>query len=106
MDQKTIDTIKAFLRAIAEMKLVLISAFVFGSFARGNQKADSDIDLALVVENMNDNEKFDLQVKLILLASKFDARIEPHPFSKNDFMTLNPFVEEVKRTGIEISWWS
>jgi len=43
-----------------------------------------------------------LQVKLILLASKFDTKIEPHPISKNDFNSSNPFIAEIKRNSIEI----
>lgn len=38
----------------------------------------------------------------MLLASQVDSRIEPHPISKTDFYSNNPFVAEIKRTSIEI----
>ncbi|GAJ17906.1 unnamed protein product, partial [marine sediment metagenome] len=62
----------------------------------------SDIDLALIIDNLEDDERFDLQVKLMLIASDFDIRIEPHPISNKDFNFNNPFVAEILKTGIEI----
>ena len=78
------------------------TAYVFGSHARGNSYKDSDIDLALIFKNLNDSERFDIQVKLMLLASRIDLRIEPHPLSHADFNSENPFVVEIKRTGFEL----
>jgi predicted nucleotidyltransferase len=77
-------------------------AILFGSYARNNERQESDIDIALIFDELNDNEKFDLQVQLMLLASQIDSRIEPHPISKEDFNSNSPFVNEIKRTGIEI----
>jgi len=37
----------------------------------------------------------------MLLAAKIDSRIEPHPISHEDFNSGNPFVDEIKRTGIK-----
>jgi uncharacterized protein len=56
----------------------------------------------LIIDDLDDLEKFDLQVQLMLLASDFDSRIEPHPISKLDFYADNPFVSEIKKNGIEI----
>ena len=61
-----------------------MTAFLFGSFAKNQQGPDSDIDIALVIDNLKDSDKFDIQVQLILLASQFDSRIEPHPISGED----------------------
>lgn len=81
----------------------LITAFIFGSYANNKQRIDSDIDIALVIDNLSDNDRFDTQVKLMMLASKIDSRIEPHPISKQDLASNNPFVLEIKRTGIELN---
>jgi len=40
--------------------------------------------------------------QLLLIASKYDTRIEPHPISNKDFNSKNPFAYEIKKTGIEI----
>ena len=80
-----------------------MTAYLFGSFAINKQRPDSDIDIALIINNLKDSDKFDIQVQFMLLASKFDSRIEPHPLSKQDLISDNPFVHEIKKTGIEIT---
>lgn len=54
------------------------------------------------LDNLKDSDKFDIQVQLMLLASRFDSRIKPPPLSKQDLISDNPFVHEIKKTGIEI----
>ena len=66
------------------------------------QRPESDIDVALVIDNLADSERFDTQVRLMLLAAKIDTRIEPHPISKQDLNSNNPFAAEIRRTGIEL----
>lgn len=78
-------------------------AYLFGSCAKGNSTEDSDIDLALIFKDLDDSGRFDLQVQLMLLAAQIDSRIEPHPISRDDFNSGNPFVIEIKRTGVEVA---
>jgi len=103
MDKRTDKFIKEYVAAAAKENRGLLKAYLFGSYARKTDNAASDIDIALVIDNLKDDEKFDLQVKLILLASKFDTKIEPHPISKDDFNSSNPFIAEIRRNGIEIT---
>jgi uncharacterized protein len=102
MDKKTDSAIKQFISTVAMQTPGFVTAYLFGSFAKNNQRTDSDIDIALIIDNLKDSEKFDTQVQLMLLASQFDIRIEPHPISKQDLITGNPFVHEIRKTGIEI----
>lgn len=102
MDKKTDKSIKDFISTIANQNPNLVTAYLFGSYAKGKEKDDSDIDLALIMNHLDDTEKFDTQVQLMLIASRFDLRIEPHPFSIEDFYSSNPLAAEIKRTGIEI----
>ncbi len=80
----------------------LISAYVFGSYAKNTNTPDSDIDIALIIENLRDSERFDIQIQLMLIASQIDTRIEPHPVSKKDLNSGSPFVYEIFKNGIEI----
>ncbi|NOZ47563.1 MAG: nucleotidyltransferase domain-containing protein [Chlorobi bacterium] len=101
---KTIDiTITKYLDLIKEKYTDIESAYLFGSYAKGKSTEDSDIDLALIFKNLDDSNRFDMQVQLMLLASQIDSRIEPHPISHDDFHSSNPFVVEIKNTGVEIS---
>ena len=102
MDKKTNNTIRRFISAFAKENPNIVKAFIFGSFARNSERPESDIDIAIIIKNLNDNDKFKMQVQLMLFASNFDLRIEPHPISSEDFEINNPFVDEIKRTGIEI----
>lgn len=49
------------------------SAFLLGSFAKGTNRPDSDIDLAIVFKNVEDI--IDLQVQLMQLISDVDLLI-------------------------------
>ena len=103
MDKKTDNTIRQFILKVANQTPGFVTAYLFGSYANNSQRPDSDIDIALIIDNLNDSDKFDIQVQLMLLASKFDSRIEPHPLSSQDLISDSPFIHEIKKTGIEIS---
>ena len=101
---KNIDTaLTKYLNLIKEKFPEIESAYLFGSYAKGKSTEDSDIDLALIFTNLDDSKRFDIQVQLMLLAAKIDSRIEPHPISHEDFNSGNPFVAEIKKTGIELA---
>ncbi|MFA4852317.1 MAG: nucleotidyltransferase domain-containing protein [Bacteroidales bacterium] len=102
MDKGINIAINQYLSLIRKNHKGIEKAILFGSYAKNNERQDSDIDIALIFDKLNDDDKFDLQVQLMLLASQVDTRIEPHPISKKDFNSNNPFVIEIKRTGVEI----
>ena len=81
-------------------KYVVLQAFMFGSFAKGTNHEDSDIDIAIVVTNVSDI--IDTQIDMMKLRRKVDLRIEPHPFAMTDFNNENPVVDEILKSGIQI----
>jgi uncharacterized protein len=81
-------------------KYVIVQAFMFGSFAKGTNHEDSDIDIAIVVKNISDI--IDTQIEMMKLRRKVDLRIEPHPFMINDFTIDNPVVNEILKSGIQL----
>ncbi|OQX75494.1 MAG: hypothetical protein B6D61_10260 [Bacteroidetes bacterium 4484_249] len=97
-------TIENYLRLIRKKYDGIEKAYLFGSYAKGKSNQDSDIDLALIFKDLDDLERFDIQVQLMLMAAQIDSRIEPHPISINDFNSGNPFVAEIQKTGIEIKY--
>lgn len=78
----------------------IIKAYLFGSYAKGNEGPDSDMDIAIIFEDFSDS--FDMQVDLMKLRRKFDMKIEPHPFRATDFNLSNPIANEILKTGLEI----
>lgn len=74
--------------------------FLFGSYAKGTNREESDIDIAVILSKFDN--RFDTQVELMRLSRKIDSRIEPHPFREKDFNLENPFVYEIKKYGQRI----
>lgn len=103
MDKNIDTTIAKYLDLIKEKFSGIEKVYVFGSYAKGKSTEDSDIDVALIFSNLDDSERFDIQVQLMMLAAQIDSRIEPHPISHDDFDSGNPFVVEIKKTGIEVA---
>jgi predicted nucleotidyltransferase len=102
MDKAINKSIENYIKLIRDKYTNIESAYLFGSYAKGKSTKDSDIDLALIFRELDDAERFDIQVQLMLLASKIDLRIEPHPISYDDFYSGNPFVNEIQKTGLKI----
>ncbi|HPS27643.1 MAG TPA: nucleotidyltransferase domain-containing protein, partial [Bacteroidales bacterium] len=65
-----------------------VKIILFGSYAKGNFNKDSDIDIAVILNDFHDI--IEVQVKLMKLRRKIDSRIEPHPFREKDFVLSNP----------------
>jgi predicted nucleotidyltransferase len=103
MDKNIDIAVTKYLDLIKENFSNIESAYLFGSYAKGKSTDDSDIDLALIFTNLDDSRRFDIQVQLMILAAKIDSRIEPHPISHEDFNSGNPFVVEIKKTGIKLA---
>ena len=81
-------------------KYELEQAFIFGSYAKGNYRSDSDIDVAIVLKNVDN--LFDVQVDLLHLRKDEDLQIEPHTFRDTDFNTDDPFVNEILQAHLEL----
>ena len=75
---------------------------LFGSYAKGTENEDSDIDIAIISSDFNDI--IEDGAKLIGLTWKIDTRIEPHLITIEDYEKVsNPFVKEVTNTGIKVA---
>ena len=81
-------------------KYSILQAFLFGSYAKGTNHDDSDIDVAVVSNNVTDI--IDTQIDMMKLRRKVDLRIEPHPFMLGDFNQNDPLVNEILKHGIKI----
>lgn len=82
------------------VELDIRRAYLFGSYAKGTQREESDIDIAVVLGQMDDF--FEIQMELFRRRRKIDLRIEPHPFDEKDFSQNNPVAVEIMDSGIEI----
>ncbi|MBF0411308.1 MAG: nucleotidyltransferase domain-containing protein [Desulfamplus sp.] len=71
--------------------------FMFGSYAKGTNREESDIDIAVILKEFDN--PIDTQLELMRLRRKIDSRIEPHPFREKDFNVTNPIANEILRYG-------
>ncbi|MDR0811984.1 MAG: nucleotidyltransferase domain-containing protein [Paludibacter sp.] len=104
MDEKEfiINKVKEYKRLVMSVFPVpIIQVWLFGSYAKDNANKDSDIDVAFIVNHLNENYSI-LKTEPILwrLKRQIDYRIEPHVIVPDE--DYAGFYDEIKRTGIEI----
>ena len=76
---------------------------LFGSYAKGTEHEDSDIDIAIITDDLK-NDIFDEQLNLKKLRWDIDLRIEPHIIRTEDYKNAEtPFIQEVIDTGIKVA---
>ena len=95
-------TILQYPRNIENAGIPIEKMVVFGSYARGNAREDSDIDICVVSPKLGKDEMAEAS-KLNFLRWKLDNRIEAHPVSSKDFKeTATPLISEIKKYGVEV----
>jgi predicted nucleotidyltransferase len=77
-------------------------AVLFGSYAKGNATAQSDVDVCFFLDTYGGRRRVDVLKDLIRLAHRYDAYFEPTVFETFHLHNDNPFVKEVIRTGVDI----
>ena len=102
ISKEIIDIINKYVEIVSK-NYDVIAIILFGSYARGTQREDSDIDIAIITDDIK-TDKFDEEVNLMQLRNNIDYRIEPHIISVTDYENdETPFVVEVKNTGIKVA---
>ncbi|WP_417909836.1 nucleotidyltransferase domain-containing protein [Candidatus Electronema sp. PJ] len=85
---------------IVRAKYACRQFFLFGSYAKGMEHEESDIDLAVVFDGFENI--VEMQTELMRLRRAIDSRIEPHPFREKDFNLSNPLAFEILQYGQRI----
>ena len=89
--------------AVVKENYDVVAIILFGSYAKGTEHKDSDIDIAVITDDIK-TDTFDEEVKLMILRKGIDYRIEPHIITVADYENdETPFVVEVKNTGIKVT---
>lgn len=91
-----------YINKLREAKLDLLAVYLFGSLVKGSFTEWSDVDIAVVSNDLT-GDPVDDRVKLMKLRWDIDLRIEPHPFLPEEWEdNTNPFVNEIKKHGEKI----
>jgi len=97
-----IKTVRNYAKEINKQGINLRKVILYGSFAKGTQHEWSDIDVALVADDFTGVGILDTpRFSRINLQTPY-MRIEPRTYSTDYFQESDPFIEEIKNTGIEI----
>lgn len=76
---------------------------LFGSYAKGTENENSDIDIAIITDDF-ENDVFDEVLNLMRMRRKIDKRIEPHLIRIEEYKKAEtPFIKEVINTGIKVA---
>lgn len=100
VDVNILKSVEKYIKEVSK-HYTIQEVYLFGSYAKGTNHEDSDIDVAIIINS--DSNVFDLMVELMMLTQNIDLRIEPHPIKVKDFEDGNPFVQEIIETGIKVA---
>jgi predicted nucleotidyltransferase len=92
---------KSYLLRLKKEEFDFADAWMFGSFAKGDQHDNSDIDLAIILSDQVKNN-FDTEVQLMIIRTGEETIIEPHAFTKDEFNENLPLVNQIVRYGERI----
>ncbi|QQK76868.1 hypothetical protein HUG15_15715 [Salicibibacter cibarius] len=62
---------------------------------------DSDIDVAVVANDFT-GDSIEGTMRLMKIRREVDVRIEPHPFTSEDFQDDHPIAKEILENGYEV----
>ena len=99
MDKSEVISIVSRYKVLVSKHFDIEKMILFGSYAKGNQNEESDIDVAIVVDSIK-QDFFSYAPLLWKLRREIDDRIEPILIEKNK--DESGFLKEILRTGLII----
>ena len=104
-DIETVNTIVRQYIADVKKTMPIDKVYLYGSYARGTQGENSDIDICFFSQAFETRRTLDVLTELFYLKIKYekDILIEPNAFPASELYNDNPFVKEILRTGREIA---
>jgi predicted nucleotidyltransferase len=102
-NKAVLNAIRNYISAVRQAGIAVSQAILFGSFARGNERPDSDIDLVVVAPEFDERSEADVDL-LWELRAFTDARIEPIACGEQQWLKDNVslILNVARREGIMI----
>jgi predicted nucleotidyltransferase len=96
------DLIKRFINELRKENIIVKKVYLFGSYARGTQREESDIDLAVVIES-NGKEQKDKKISPWKYAVRVDTRLAPIALWESEMeKDYIPIIWEIKK-GLDVT---
>jgi len=99
MDKKSVIKVAKKYAKLVIQNIKPIEIILYGSYAKGTARKDSDIDIAVVVSSVI-NDFLDEATMLYTLRREIDDRIEPILIVESN--DRSGFLEDVRKTGYRI----
>lgn len=97
-----VNVIQSFIKLLQEENIKIEKVILFGSYAKGTQRRDSDIDLAIISPDFKEEECIKNMTLLLCKANLLKADIQTIPFSIEEYNEPKGIMEEILNTGIEL----
>ncbi len=96
-----INLIKEYISRLKENNISVEKVLLFGSIMKGMTREDSDIDIAVISSSFKGDRYSDRRL-IVPLRRGIDSRIDPIPFTPEDYAEGGILIDEIKSTGQEI----
>lgn len=96
---KITDLVQKYIASLREDNLNIKDIYIYGSWAKGKARIDSDIDVCIISPDFKRLDPWKY-----LWQKRLDADtlyIQPVGFTPEDFIDENPLVSEIKKYGLE-----
>jgi len=101
--REVIKIINRFVRELKLQNVIIDHILLYGSYAHGRVRPESDIDVAVVSRDFG-KDRVEEGMRLFRIAGHIDSRLEPVPLSleayEND--TWVPLIHEIRAKGIKL----
>ena len=96
-----VSLIRNYISRLNQNNILVEKVFLFGSYSKGTPREDSDIDIAVISTAFAGNRYFDRR-RIVPFRRGIDSRIDPIPFTPEEFAAGGTLIDEIKITGKEI----
>lgn len=100
--EKVMTTVRDYLNKL-QQEIPIEKAIVFGSLTKGIYGEGSDIDLAIFSDHFESMSRADGIAFLLKRAAEYPVDLEPIAFTYREYAEKLGIVDEIIRTGIDVS---
>jgi predicted nucleotidyltransferase len=97
--------VRHYLDAVSHAGVPVVAGVVYGSYARGEEGKDSDIDLLVISHSFDGRKDSHLVNALWRMTWRVDSRIEPVPVGVREFESddASPLIHTARKEGVLVN---